>query len=205
MGPLPLRAALKRGALVAAANWPVVVIDFALESFYALSLTVPVLGGALMVAAIAGTELGTVVGEGLRATADLVVGSLGTAPVALTAFFAAVAIVGVGGETIVFALKVGTLSVIVAGDRAAGEVHTLPIGPESIRRTRRLQPEARVRRRQAIRPPCAASGALGRRHLLRARRTLRGASSATDSRSPPDCGGCRRRPCWRWPSRRRAP
>jgi len=133
-GPLPLRTALKHGALVVAANWPVVLIDFALASFYKLSLAVPILGGALMVAAIAGIDVGAVVGEGVRATADLVIGSLATAPVALTSFFVAMAIVGLGGEAIVFALRVGTLSVIVAADAVAGDIHAMPVDTESLRR-----------------------------------------------------------------------
>jgi hypothetical protein len=131
-GPLPLGAALKRGALVSAANWPIVLIDFTLESFYKLSLTIPVLGGVLMVGAIAGTEVGGVVGEGLGAAADLVIGSLATAPVALMSFFAAMAIVALGGEAIMFALKIGTLTVLVEGERAAGDIHALPLRPESL-------------------------------------------------------------------------
>jgi len=121
MTPLSLGAALKRGALVTAANWPVVLIDFALESFYKVTLTIPVLGGVLMVTALVGSDVDTVVGEGLRATADLVLGSLSTAPVALVSFLTALAIVGLGGETIMFVVKAGTLSVIVRGERSAGE------------------------------------------------------------------------------------
>ncbi|MCC7007814.1 MAG: hypothetical protein IT184_03280 [Acidobacteria bacterium] len=123
MSTLPLGAALKRGAIVTAANWPVVLVDFVLESFYKLTLTVPILGGALMVTAIVGSDLDTVVGEGLRATADLVLGSLSTAPVALITFLVALAIVGVGGEAIMFVVKAGTLNVLVAGERAAADVH----------------------------------------------------------------------------------
>ena len=43
---LPLRAALRRGALVTLANWPIVVIDFIVESLYKLALGVPIVGGA---------------------------------------------------------------------------------------------------------------------------------------------------------------
>src|SRR4026207_2364931 len=58
METLPLRAALKHGAVVAMANWPLVLIHFALDSFYRVALAVPILGGALMVAAGGGTQPG---------------------------------------------------------------------------------------------------------------------------------------------------
>src|SRR6476469_6807841 len=54
---LPLRAALLRGALITLANWPVVLIDFAIESLYKLVLVVPVVGGALVAAVLAASDL----------------------------------------------------------------------------------------------------------------------------------------------------
>lgn len=134
MGNLSLGAALRRGAIVTAANWPVVIIDFILESFYKLALTFPIFGGALMVVALVGADLGAVVGEGLRATTDLVISSLGTAPVALAAFLVALAIVGAGGAVLMFVLKAGTLSVLTAAERAAGDVHVSPLRLEKVRR-----------------------------------------------------------------------
>ena len=133
METLPLRAALKHGAVVAMANWPLVLIHFALDSFYRVALAVPILGGALMVAAVAGTEPGSLVGEGLQSTADLVIGALATAPAALTAFFVAIGLVGVGGQAIVFACRIGTLTVVVTSEARSADAHTLPIGAESIR------------------------------------------------------------------------
>jgi len=134
MRTLPLRAALKRGALITIANWPVVIIDFTIESFYKLALSIPILGGALVVAAIIGTDLGAVVDEGVRATADVVIGSLITAPVALLAFLMALAVVALGGALLMFTLKSGTLSVLIRGERDAGELHAQPIRWETIRR-----------------------------------------------------------------------
>ena len=133
METLPLRAALKHGAVVAMANWPLVLIHFALESFYRIALAVPILGGAIMVAAVAGTEPGSLVGEGLQSTADLVIGALATAPAALTSFFVALGLVGVGGQAIVFACRIGTLTVVVTSEQRAATTHMLPIGAESIR------------------------------------------------------------------------
>jgi hypothetical protein len=142
MTSLPLRAALKRGVLTVVANWPVVLIDFTADSLHKLALSVPVLGGAVMVAALADTEPGAVVGEGLRATADAILGSLATAPSGLGAFLLAVAIVAIGGEAIVFAVKTGTLAVLVASDRTSGDFDRLPIDADTVARARRWRPEA---------------------------------------------------------------
>jgi len=134
MSTLRLQAALKSGGLIAAANWQVVLIDFVLESFYKLTLAIPIFGGALMVGAIVGTDLQDVVGEGVRTTADLVMSSLATAPVALTSFLGALAVVGLGGEAIMFAIKVGTLAVLVSSERRAGDLHAGPVRAETLRR-----------------------------------------------------------------------
>ena len=44
-----LKTALKRGALIAAANWPLVVVQFIAESTLKLMLGVPVVGGIFLV------------------------------------------------------------------------------------------------------------------------------------------------------------
>jgi hypothetical protein len=132
MDTLPLRAALRHGVVVALANWPLVLIHFTFESFYRVALAVPILGGAIMVAAVVGTEPGSLVGEGLQGTADLVIGALATAPAALTSFFVAIGFVGIGGQAIVFACRIGTLTVVVASERRAADVHMLPLGNEAL-------------------------------------------------------------------------
>lgn len=134
MATLPLRAALKRGALLVSANWPVVVIDFTATSFYRLALSIPVFAGSLVVATAIGADFQSVIGEGVRATADLVVGSLTTAPIALSAFLLALAVVAIGGEAVLFIIKSGTFSVIVTADRMSGDVHRMPVGAEALAR-----------------------------------------------------------------------
>jgi len=134
MGLLSLRAAITRGVLLVLANWPVVLIDFAIESLYKLAVSVPVLGASLGIAALVGEDLTSLVSQGVRATADVVLGSLATAPIALTAFLLALAIVAVGGEAVMFVIKAGTLAVVVEADRVSGNVHTLPFGNEAFER-----------------------------------------------------------------------
>jgi hypothetical protein len=116
---LPLRAALVRGALVTLGNWSVVLIEFAMESLYKIALVVPVVGGALMVTAIAGGSVRAIFAEGARTAAARIVAALLGAPIALTSFIAALAVAGVGGAMLMFVLKGGTLAVLVAGERKA--------------------------------------------------------------------------------------
>jgi hypothetical protein len=134
MAPLPLRRALTHGVVVALANWPVVLVHFTLDSFFRAALAVPILGGAVMVAAVVGTEPGSMVGEGLQGTAELVIGALAATPSALAAFFVALGIVGVGGQAIVMAYRIGTLTVVVSSDRRAAQTDGAPITAESFRR-----------------------------------------------------------------------
>jgi len=134
MDALLLRAAIKRGVLLVSSNWPIVLIDFAVESLCKLALMLPIVGGALMVTTVAGLDVGSVLAGGLLSTADVVVGSLTNVPVALIAFLAAVALVAVGGEALQFIVKAGTLSVLVRADRQAGEVQRMPLGSGNLRR-----------------------------------------------------------------------
>ena len=119
---LSLRAALRRGALVTAANWPVVLVEFGIESLYKLTLAVPVIGGSLMVAALVGADVREVVTEGVGSTADVVFGFLVAAPAALMSFLVALGLVALGGEIMMFVVKGATLHVLVRGDRCAPKI-----------------------------------------------------------------------------------
>jgi hypothetical protein len=130
---LSLRAALKQGALVTAANWPVVLIEFALWSLFELALGVPVLGGALMVAVLMGFDLDGLLAQGLSNTADLIIASLVAAPISLGAFLLSVGLVAAGGLMLVFVVKAGTLAVLAAGERAAPDLHRAPIHVAGLR------------------------------------------------------------------------
>jgi len=125
---LPIRAALTRGAIVTLANWPVVLIEFVVESAYKAALGVPILGGAFMVALLLGVDVRSLLGEGLVSAADQILLRLATAPAALAAFLAALSIVGVGGAMTMYVVKAGTLSVLVRGERTAGELYRRPSG-----------------------------------------------------------------------------
>jgi hypothetical protein len=152
---LSLRAALKRGALVTAANWAVVFVEFTIESVFKLALAIPVVGGALMVAVLLGSDIRTLFAEGVRATADLVLGSLASAPVALGAFLAAIGLVAFGGGLIVALIRIGTLAILVSGERAGVDVHRPPLRLEAVQRASAYSLEALLQgirhfRRRAI-------------------------------------------------------
>jgi hypothetical protein len=130
--PLTLRAALARGALVTLANWPVVLIDFVAESAYKLTLAVPVVAGAFMVAVLLGIDVRTLLGDGVLAAADRLLIPLTRAPAALTAFLGAVALVGVAGAALMYVIKSGTLAVLIEGERTSDEAHRRPLLRDSL-------------------------------------------------------------------------
>ena len=136
---LPLRAALRRGALVTLANWPIVVIDFVIESLYKLALGVPIVGGAFMVAVLVGDDVRALFAEGVRAAAEQVVASLTNAPVALVAFLLAVGLVAFAGGLAMFYMKAGTLAVLVEAEREADDIERPPVRLDHVRRAYRYE------------------------------------------------------------------
>jgi len=164
---LPLGAALRQGALVTLANWPIVILEFVIEAVYKLALGVPIVGGAFMVAVLLGADIGALLGESVRTTADLIVASLFNAPVALTAFLAAVGLVAFGGSIVMFVVKSGTLSILVQGERQADDLHRGPVRHETLRRASAYQLAAVVQAMQRFGPRAAILAAgLGLLYLV---------------------------------------
>ena len=124
MSSLHLRVALRRGGLITAANWPLVIVEFVADTLYKATLGVPVVGGALMVAVLLGDDLASLLSHGLRTSAGMVLTSLLDSPVALATFLLALSVVAGGGAVILFLVKAGTLGVLVRGERqASDELH----------------------------------------------------------------------------------
>ena len=122
-----LKFALKRGALVAAANWPVIVVQEIADSLFKVLLAMPLIGGVFLVALVLGAEPVTLMSLGWRDLVATIVASLMSRPAVLTAFLAALAVVIVGGSLFVFLVKAGTVSVLVKGDRTAGPIERPPL------------------------------------------------------------------------------
>ncbi len=73
--PGKARTALKRGALVAAANWQVVAIQTMAETTFKLLLAVPIVGGAFLVTLLLGKDLSEVLGGDLREGQEVIIGT----------------------------------------------------------------------------------------------------------------------------------
>ncbi|HZP47294.1 MAG TPA: hypothetical protein VFB07_02085 [Vicinamibacterales bacterium] len=136
-----LKYLLKRGALVAAANWPVVVIQFVAQTTFQVLLAVPIIGAAILVAVLLGTDLADVMQGSLRDIFTSIASTLLSEPVALVAFVTAFAIVLLGGSVLMFVVKGGTLEVLLTADTIAGSIEHDPITLERLKAASRFSLE----------------------------------------------------------------
>ena len=131
-----LKLLLKRGALLAAANWPVIAIQFVAATTFQVMLAVPLIGAAILVTVLLGADLAELLRGSLKdifATITSVLLSPPVAPVIIVAFGAAVAVVLFGGSILMFLVKGGTVDVLVAAHRAAGRIEDEPITLDSLK------------------------------------------------------------------------
>jgi len=156
LGGLPLRAALKRGALVAAANWPVVFAQFVSVSVCRLALAVPVIGGAFMVAVLAEADVRMMFADGITSATGLVITSLLHRPVALWSFVAAMGVVAVGSGVVSWLTQAGVMGTLDRGERAAGDIQKPPLRFEVVGRAGAFSLETFM----------GAVSRLGRRYVL---------------------------------------
>jgi hypothetical protein len=124
---LNLKLLLKRGALVAAANWQTIAIQFTAETTFQVLLAVPIIGAAILVAALLGGDLAELLRGNLREIFTTIAGTLMSEPVALVAFIGAFMIVLLGGSALMFVVKGGTVDVLLAAEGAAGPIEQLPL------------------------------------------------------------------------------
>lgn len=122
-----LKPTLKRGALVAAANWPVTLIQAMADALFKLLIAAPLVGGVFLVALVVGSEPVALLALEWRELVATIVTSLLSRPLVLAAFLAALAVVVVGGSLFVFLIKAGTVSTLVRGDRSAGPIEQPPL------------------------------------------------------------------------------
>ncbi|HEX6048100.1 MAG TPA: hypothetical protein VFZ21_02490 [Gemmatimonadaceae bacterium] len=136
--PLPLKAALKRGALVAAANWPLVVVQFIAEAVLKLLLAVPVIGGLFLVVLLLGAEIDDLLAGGPRDIIASVFAALRTNPVAFVAFGTAFLLVLLAGSALTFVVKGGTMSLLADAEATAGALERPPLRLDAVRRANRV-------------------------------------------------------------------
>jgi len=138
---LSLKLTLKRGALLAAANWPLIIVQFVAESTFKLVLAVPVLGGILMVGLMLGGDVSDLLAGDLRERVTGVVAELLDAPVALAAFLLAFGTVLIGGSALLFLIKGGTVTVLALAERGAGPLEIGPVHLDAVARAGRFSIE----------------------------------------------------------------
>lgn len=122
-----VKTVLKRGALVAAANWQVTAIQFVADTTFKMLLSVPLVGGVMLVVLVLGRELPEVFSGDLRSSVTFVATALSAEPMALASFLLAFALVGLAGSAIMFLLKGGTVVVLAQGERDAEPVEEPPL------------------------------------------------------------------------------
>jgi hypothetical protein len=129
-----LRASLKRGALLAAANWPLVIIQFVAESTLKLLLAVPIVSGAFLVALVLDTNLTDLLRGDAREIVTGIIAALTASPAALVAFLLSTLLVLVGGSIVTFVVKGGTVALLAEAERIAGPIEKPPLRLEGLRR-----------------------------------------------------------------------
>src|SRR5688572_77329 len=115
-----LKATLKRGALVAAANWPLVAVQFVAESTLKLLLAVPVVGGIFLVVLLLGANADELLaGDVSEIVAEVFAAMRQNVP-AFIAFSLSFGIVLLGGSALTFVVKAGTVSLLATAEAKAG-------------------------------------------------------------------------------------
>ncbi|MBI3491066.1 MAG: hypothetical protein HY047_04645 [Acidobacteria bacterium] len=135
---MDLKHLLKRGALLAAANWPIVAIQFVAETTFQVLLVVPIIGAAILVAVLLGGNLADLLHGSPREMFTRIASALLSEPVALSAFVAAFGLDLLGGSVLTFAVKGGTVEVLVAANASAGPIEREPLTFETFRSASRF-------------------------------------------------------------------
>jgi hypothetical protein len=121
------RRALKRGGLVAAANWPIIFIQASADALFKLVVAVPFVGGIVLVALIVGAEPGALLRLDVRDLAATILALLLARPLALTSFLIAMAVAILGASVFSFLLKGGAVGLLVQAEREAGALEEPPL------------------------------------------------------------------------------
>lgn len=104
------------------------VVQFVADTLFKTLVVIPVLGGLVLVALVAGgNPFDLVRFDDLTQTISAMVGVLLAHPVALAAFLLSLGVILAGGSVLMFAVKAGSVTVLLAGDRAAGAIELPPL------------------------------------------------------------------------------
>ena len=105
-----------------------VIVQFVADTLFKTLVVVPVLGGLVLVALVAGgNPVDLIRFDDLTQTISAMVGVLLEHPVALAAFLTALGVILAGGSVLMFAVKAGSVTILLAGDRTAGPIEEPPL------------------------------------------------------------------------------
>jgi hypothetical protein len=135
---LDLKHLLKRGALLVAANWQTVVIQFVAETTFQVLLAVPIIGAAILVAVLLGADLADLLQGSLREIFTTIASALLSEPVALVAFMTAFTVVLLGGSVLMFVVKGGTVEVLAAASVEAESIERQPLSVDLLKQGSRF-------------------------------------------------------------------
>jgi hypothetical protein len=131
---LSLKDCLKRGSLVAAANWQVVIVQFVADALFKTLLAVPIVGGVFLAVLLIGGDPSEILSLPLTDVLPTMASALLAQPLALAAFLVAMALVVGGGSLLMFLVKGGTVTVLVEAERGAGAIEHPPLRLPAFRR-----------------------------------------------------------------------
>ena len=132
-----LKIALKRGALVAAANWPLVAVQFVADSILKLMIAVPTVGGIVLVVLLLDANVEELLTGELRTMIWAVVGALWENPAALAAFGLSFLVAVVGASALTAVVKAGTVALLAEAEAKAGPLERTPVRFEMLKRAGR--------------------------------------------------------------------
>ena len=112
--------------MLAAANWPVVAIQFAAQTTFQVVLAVPILGAAILVAVLLGGDLANLLQGSLREIFTTITNALMSEPFALVAFITAFTIALFGGSVLTFLVKGGTVAIMQLANEQAEDIEHRP-------------------------------------------------------------------------------
>ena len=111
-----------------------VIVQFVADTLFKTLVVVPVLGGLVLVALVAGgNPLDLIDFAGLTQTISAMVSVLLAHPTALAAFLTALGVILAGGSVLMFAVKAGSVTILLAGDRIAGLIEEPPLRFAAVR------------------------------------------------------------------------
>jgi len=111
-----------------------VLVQFVADTLFKTLIAVPVVGGLVLVAlVVGGNPFDLLRLDDLTQTISTMVGVLLAQPVALAAFMAALGVILTGGSVLMFAVKAGSVTVLLAGDQSAGAIEVPPLRFSALR------------------------------------------------------------------------